>query len=164
MSLKQDIIKAIKAINQRLTKMKKEFKNHPAIWRSYENAIHSAIDEDYFLPSGNISHGNKAVSGIDYKNLQDLLRHKTVSEIKQDIKAQAREADISEAEYMDDYETAMTAIDDPEGLFADSEPYAAFWEMVGGPGHAKPTYHQIAQYVNTGHWSPTDTQYRSIFE
>ena len=142
----EKIKSAIKRINQRFADIKKAVragKLPKAAEEKYAAAMRAAAGEENMLPSGNISHGNKAAEAMR-SSIEDLERHQTAGQLKKAMERQVKEAqeedpDYSEADYMSDYDFVTEAqADDPD------ECYEAYNKAWGGKSlGSRPSYSML---------------------
>lgn len=144
-------VSAIKRINERRAQMKRDFGEDSSLYRNYDYAIYLAIPDDALLPSGNISHGKKALDLINEQDLEKLLRKETAG----DIKKRAREEAKRESEETGEAVNWKDIIDAQEVVYEVMEDdYSEFYEAVKlywdevGKGHPKPAYTTIKQIIN----------------
>lgn len=144
-------VSAIKRINERRAQMRRDFGEDSSLYRNYDYAIYLAIPDDALLPSGNISHGKKALDLIDEKDLESLLRKETAG----DIKKRAREEAKRESEETGENVTWQEVLDAQEVVYeVMDDDYSEFYEAVKlywgevGKGHPKPAYTTIKQIID----------------
>lgn len=142
---------AIKRINERKAQIKRDFGEDSSLYRDYANAVYLAIPDDALLPSGNISHGQKALDLIDDKVLQHLLRKETAGDIKRRAKAEAKR----ESEETGETVTWQEIIEAQEVVYQTMEDdYSDFYKAVEmywgeiGKGHPKPSYKTIKDILD----------------
>ena len=86
-SQEKQIVKDIKRVNERRAEIERAVQNKqlPLVFlRNYEAAMRSAVhDNMLFTSKGNISHGKRAVSEINMRSLQALLKKETAGTAKQ---------------------------------------------------------------------------------
>ena len=142
----EKIKSAIKRINQRFADIKKAVragKLPKAAEEKYAAAMRAAAGEENLLPSGNISHGNKAAEAMR-SSIEDLEKHATAGQLKKTMEKQVREAqeegeDYTESDFMSDYDFVTDAeAQDPD------ECYEAYDEAWGGKTlGSRPTYSML---------------------
>ena len=144
-------VSAIKRINERRAQMRRDFGEDSSLYRQYDNAINLAIPDDALLPSGNISHGKKALDLINDQDLESLLRKETAG----DIKKRAREEAKRESEETGEAVNWRDIIEAQEVVYEVMEDdYSEFYEAVKlywnevGKGHPKPAYTTIKQIID----------------
>ena len=144
-------VSAIKRINERRAQMRRDFGEDSSLYRNYDYAIYLAIPDDALLPSGNISHGKKALDLINEQDLEKLLRKDTAG----DIKKRAREEAKRESEETGEAVNWKDIIDAQEVVYEVMEDdYSDFYEAVKlywkevGKGHPKPAYTTIKQIID----------------
>lgn len=144
-------VSAIKRINERRAQMGRDFGEDSSLYRDFDNAIYLAIPDDALLPSGNISHGKKAMDLIDDKVIEKLLRKDTAGDIKKKAKEEAkRESEetgenVSWRDIIDAQEAVYEVIEDDYSEFY--EAVKLYWGEVG-KGHPKPMYSTIKEIID----------------
>lgn len=93
-------VSAIKRVNERMAEIRRTFGEDSPEYNRYRQAV-DRVAGDFLTSSGNISHGKKAVSGIDDEKLDALSQRQTAGKIKEDYKRGAEAEGISEEEYRD---------------------------------------------------------------
>ena len=132
---------AIKRINERMSEIRRTFGEDSPEYERYRQAV-DRVAGDYLTPSGNISHGKKAVEGIDEEKLDALSQHQTAGKIKEDYRRGAEAEGVSMEEYRDmvnnvrekiagDYWLASDAIENAKKL--------GLWKVNG----RRPTYAEL---------------------
>ena len=115
-------VSAIKRINERMAELRRTFGEDSPEYERYRQAV-DRVAGDYLTPSGNISHGKKAIEGIDEEKLDALSQRQTAGKIKEDYRRGAEADGITEEEYRElvnkvrdklagDYWLASAAISD----------------------------------------------------
>lgn len=134
-------VSAIKRINERMAEIKRTFGEDSPEYDRYRQAV-DRVAGDYLTASGNISHGKKAISGIDDEKLDALSQRQTAGKIREDYKRGAEAEGITEEEYRDlvnrvreklagDYWLASDAINNAKNNNA--------WKVQG----RRPTYTEL---------------------
>lgn len=134
-------VSSIKRINERMAEIKRTFGEDSPEYNRYRQAVDRVAGE-YLTSSGNISHGKKAVSGIDDEKLDALSQRQTAGKIKEDYKRGAEAEGVTEEEYRDmvnnvrekmagDYWLASDAIENAKKL--------GIWNVQG----RRPTYSEL---------------------
>lgn len=134
-------VSAIKRINERLAEIGRTFGTDSPEYERYRQAV-DRVAGDYLTASGNISHGKKAVAGIDEEKLEALSQRQTAGKIKEDYKRGAEAEGVTEEEYRDmvnnvrekmagDYWLASDAIENAKKL--------GIWNVQG----RRPTYSEL---------------------
>lgn len=134
-------VSAIKRINERMAEIRRTFGEDSPEYERYRQAV-DRVAGDYLTPSGNISHGKKAVEGIDDVALDALSQHQTAGKIKEDYRRGAEQEGVTEEEYRDmvnnvrekisgDYWLASDAIENAKKL--------GIWNVNG----RRPTYSEL---------------------
>ena len=96
----QQKVSAIKRVNERMAEIGRTFGKDSPEYERYKDAV-DRVAGDYLTASGNISHGKKAVAGIDDEKLDALSQRQTAGKIKEDYKRGAEAEGITEEEYRD---------------------------------------------------------------
>lgn len=144
-------VSAIKRINERRAQMRRDFGEDSSLYRNYDYAIYLTIPDDALLPSGNISHGKKALDLINDQDLEKLLRKDTAGDIKKRAREEAkRESEetgeaVNWKDIIDAQEVVYEVMDDDYSDFY--EAVKLYWKEVG-KGHPKPAYTTIKQIID----------------
>ena len=145
-------VSAIKRINERRAQMRRDFGEDSSLYRQYDNAIQLSIPDAALLPSGNISHGSKAVDMIPDSTLEVLLRKETAGDIKKRAKEEAkRESEetgerVSWRDIIEAQEVVYEVMENDYSEFY--EAVKVYWGQVG-KGQPKPTYTTIKEIINS---------------
>ena len=91
-------VSAIKRVNERRAEIGRQFGTDSPEYQRYNDAVNK-VAGDYLTKSGNISHGKKAVEGIDAEKLDALSQHQTAGQIKEDYRRGAEAEGMTEEEY-----------------------------------------------------------------
>lgn len=141
-------VSAIKRINERMAEIGRQFGTDSPEYDRYKQAV-DLVAGDYLTPSGNISHGKKAVQGIDDVELDALSQHQTAGAIMADYRRGAEQEGISVDEYRDLVNTVREKLAGDYWLASDAINAAksnGTWNVSG----RRPTYSEldaaIAQY------------------
>lgn len=134
-------VSAIKRVNERMAEIGRQFGTDSPEYERYKQAV-DRVAGDYLTPAGNISHGKKAVSGIDEVELDALSRHQTAGAIKEDYRRGAEQEGITPEEYRERVNSVREKLAGDYWLASDAINAAksnGTWKVSG----RRPTYSEL---------------------
>lgn len=146
---------AIKRINERRKEIEKKFGKDSYPARHYREKM-DVLSGGNLLPSGNISHGNKALDSMSDEDIEAMLKQETAGEIskkgKKHLERETGRTDITTEDLARFYEQIKPVQEMLEDLGPDMSDALYKWRKengyLKGSGNGRMSYSQIEEAVN----------------